>query len=133
MTHNPLTLTRQELYDLVWARLMSAVAKDFNMSDVALAKRCRAVDVPVPRRAYRARKAAGQAIERTPLPEYRSRKAEVAVTPGETPLPEVLREGDEPTVQLQFRPAKPEDLLRLAEDDDGLAARADLSGDCRTS
>ena len=46
MPQNPLTLTRQSLYDLVWSKAMSTLAKDFGISDVALAKRCRAVDVP---------------------------------------------------------------------------------------
>jgi len=35
---NPLTLTRQQLYDLVWSQPVREVAKDFGMSDVALAK-----------------------------------------------------------------------------------------------
>jgi hypothetical protein len=60
MPQNPLTLTRQTLHDLVWSKPMSELAKDFGMSDVGLAKRCRAVDVPIPYRGYWARKAAGQ-------------------------------------------------------------------------
>ena len=47
---NPLTLTRQQLYDLVWSKPVRDVAADFGMSDVALAKRCRAVRVPIPPR-----------------------------------------------------------------------------------
>jgi hypothetical protein len=39
----PLTLTRQRLYELVWLKSMSELAKDFNISDVALVKRYRAV------------------------------------------------------------------------------------------
>jgi hypothetical protein len=51
MSHtNPLTLTRQQLHDLVWSKPVRDVAKDFGMSDVALAKRCRAVNVPLPPR-----------------------------------------------------------------------------------
>ena len=42
MPTNYITLTRQELYDMVWATPMSSLAKDFGISDVALAKRCRA-------------------------------------------------------------------------------------------
>jgi hypothetical protein len=36
-----ITLTRQELYDMVWAKLMSSLAMGFGISDVALAKRGR--------------------------------------------------------------------------------------------
>ena len=60
MPSNYMTLSRQALYDLAWSTPMSTLAKDFGISDVALAKRCRAVDVPVPPRGYWARKAAGQ-------------------------------------------------------------------------
>jgi hypothetical protein len=73
MPHNPPTLTRQTLYDLAWSKSMSELAKDFGISDVALAKRCRAVDVPIPYRGYWARKAAGQIPPKLPLPKYRTR------------------------------------------------------------
>ena len=33
-------LTRKELYDLVWSKSMRTLAKDFNLSDVGLAKIC---------------------------------------------------------------------------------------------
>ena len=36
-----ITLTRQELYDMVWAKLMSSLAMGFGISEVALAKRGR--------------------------------------------------------------------------------------------
>ena len=41
MPTNYITLTRQELYDMVWAKLMSSLAMGFGISDVALAKRGR--------------------------------------------------------------------------------------------
>jgi len=47
---NYLTRTRQSLYHLVWSTPMTKLAKDFGISDVALAMRCHAVDVPVPPR-----------------------------------------------------------------------------------
>jgi hypothetical protein len=34
MPQSPLTLTRQTLYDLVWSKPMSDLAKDFGISDV---------------------------------------------------------------------------------------------------
>jgi hypothetical protein len=39
MPQNPLTLTRQSLYELVWSTPMSSLAHDFGISDVALASR----------------------------------------------------------------------------------------------
>jgi hypothetical protein len=57
---DPLTITRDELYELVWSKPMMELAKDFGLSDVAVAKRCRKLGVPVPGRGYWARVAAGQ-------------------------------------------------------------------------
>jgi hypothetical protein len=71
MPQNPLTLTRQTLYDLIWSRPISELAKEFRMSDGELAKRLRAVEVPY--RGYWARKAAGQEPPKIPLTKYRSR------------------------------------------------------------
>ena len=98
MPQNPLTLTRQSLYDLVWSKPMSDLAKDFNMSDVGLAKRCRAVDVPIPYRGYWARKAAGQDPPKLPLPKYRTPTAATSA-PAE-PIKPIIRDGAEPEVRF---------------------------------
>jgi hypothetical protein len=66
-TNDPLTLTRQDLYELVWSKPLVELAKDFGLSDVALAKRCRKLAIPVPGRGYWARVAAGQAPRQPPL------------------------------------------------------------------
>src|ERR1700733_6178762 len=88
MPNNYITLSRQELYDMVWAEPMSSLAKDFGISDVGLAKRCRAVDVPIPYRGYWARKAAGQVPPKTPLPKYRTRPHEtIQATPASARSP----------------------------------------------
>lgn len=52
---------------------MVELAKDFGLSDVAVAKRCRKLGVPVPGRGYWARVAAGQ-IPRQPPPRKRAEK-----------------------------------------------------------
>jgi hypothetical protein len=81
---------------------MSTLAQDFGIFDVALAKRCRAVDVPIPYRGYWARKAAGQEPPKTPLPKYRSRPnngATQASKPTATAPPKAIeRTSPEPTV-----------------------------------
>lgn len=69
MSDDRLTLTRQELYELAWSKPMNELARDFGISDVALAKRCRNLHIPVPGRGYWARVAAGQAPPRPDLPE----------------------------------------------------------------
>lgn len=65
----PVTLTRQELFDLVWSEPVSRVAERYEVSGVWLKKVCRVHDVPVPPRGYWARVAAGQAPEKPRLPK----------------------------------------------------------------
>ena len=47
-----LPLTREQLYDLVWARPMTKVSEELGILDVMLAKICRQKDVPRPPRGY---------------------------------------------------------------------------------
>src|SRR5260221_9618916 len=54
------TLTREELYDLVWSAPMRTLASRFGISDVALSKRCAKHDIPTPGLGYWAKVAAGQ-------------------------------------------------------------------------
>lgn len=66
-SRDALTLSREDLYELVWSKPMVELAKDFGLSDVALAKRCRKLGVPVPGRGYWARVSAGQTPRQAPL------------------------------------------------------------------
>jgi hypothetical protein len=65
----PLILSREDLYELAWSKPMSELAKDFGISDVALAKRCRRLGIPVPGRGYWARVDSGQTPYRPKLPQ----------------------------------------------------------------
>jgi hypothetical protein len=65
-----LRLTREELYNLVWAKPMTQVAHDFQISDRAIAKMCARRQVPVPPRGYWAKKNAGKDTPAIPLPEF---------------------------------------------------------------
>lgn len=61
-------MKRSELYQKVWAKPMTHVAKELGISNVGLAKACRRHDIPVPERGYWAKKAAGHSLVPTPLP-----------------------------------------------------------------
>jgi hypothetical protein len=65
----PFTVSREDLYELVWSKPMRELARDFGISDVALAKRCRRLAIPVPGRGYWARVDAGQQPYRPQLPK----------------------------------------------------------------
>jgi hypothetical protein len=62
-------LTRKELYDLVWARPVTKIAADFQISDVALHKICRKHKVPTPKAGHWAKVAAGKPVRTTALPK----------------------------------------------------------------
>ena len=50
------TVERQALYEQVWAQPMTKVAKEYGISNVALAKICKKLNVPCPWRGYWRRK-----------------------------------------------------------------------------
>jgi hypothetical protein len=62
------SLTRNELYELIWAEPMTKVAPRFGLSDVGLAKVCKRYDIPRPHVGYWAQKQVGKEPDRKPLP-----------------------------------------------------------------
>jgi hypothetical protein len=65
----PITLSREDLYELAWSKPILELAKDFGISDVGLAKRCKRLGIPLPGRGYWARVDAGQSPYRPKLPK----------------------------------------------------------------
>src|SRR5882757_5738568 len=65
----PITLSREDLYELAWSKPILELAKDFGISDVGLAKRCKRLGIPIPGRGYWARVDAGQTPYRPKLPK----------------------------------------------------------------
>ena len=61
-------LTRQQLYDRVWAAPMTQVAAELGLSGGGLAKICDRLLIPYPPRGHWARAKAGRASEPPPLP-----------------------------------------------------------------
>ena len=57
-------VSRAELFDLVWSQPRTTLAMRFKVSDVALAKRCRSANIPMPPAGYWARVAAGARLSR---------------------------------------------------------------------
>jgi hypothetical protein len=60
---------RQTLYSEVWADPVTIVAARYGVSDVALAKTCRRLHIPLPGRGYWDKKKAGRAPAPPPLPD----------------------------------------------------------------
>ena len=61
------SLSRQQLYELVWSEPVSKIAPRFQVSDVWLSKLCRKHDIPQPPRGYWAKLAAGKKVSKFPL------------------------------------------------------------------
>ena len=55
-------MSREFLYSLVWSKPTIEVAKILGVSDVAVAKRCKRLNVPKPPRGYWARVKSGVAV-----------------------------------------------------------------------
>jgi hypothetical protein len=62
------TLSREELYALVWQTPMTKLAKAFGLSDVGLRKICVKHDIPTPPLGYWAKLAHGKRVRQPPLP-----------------------------------------------------------------
>src|SRR2546422_6972779 len=62
------TLTREQLYEMVWDEPIRTVAVRYGFSDRGLAKACMRLHVPVPGRGFWQKKAAGQELWRPRLP-----------------------------------------------------------------
>ena len=85
-------VSRETLYDEVWADPVTEVAKRYGLSDVGLAKLCRTMGIPLPVRGYWAKVRAGAKPERTPLPAHGRYRQTVNLTRFG---PDAVRESEE--------------------------------------
>ncbi len=85
------TLTREEIYRLVWDAPMTDIAKKYIISDVGFRKLCIRLDVPLPKRGYWNKVKVGQKVKQSLLPESTKRypSVELEERPPEQPAKEV--------------------------------------------
>jgi hypothetical protein len=115
----PLTISREDLYELAWSKPLSELAKDFGISDVGLAKRCRKLGIPIPGRGYWARVDAGQKPYQPKLPardaEYQDHRAlVVAPSPGAFGHPRDASRSDQDITRTQEEEAISTRIAALA-------------------
>lgn len=77
MPETPDVVHRETLYNEVWTDPVTVVAMRYGMSDVGLAKICRALAIPLPSRGYWAKVKAGRIMRRVPLPKLEQDKPQV--------------------------------------------------------
>lgn len=63
----PKSLTRKQLYNLVWKKPATQIAKEYGLSDRGLGKLCERYGIPTPPRGYWAKVVSGQKIKKPPL------------------------------------------------------------------
>lgn len=80
MPYERVVYRRAELYEKVWERPVTEVAKDYGVSNVGLAKVCKRLGVPLPGRGYWARRAAGQRLPRPRLAPLRKGQEEQIIS-----------------------------------------------------
>jgi len=107
MPQELLTLSRRDLYELAWSKPIVELAKDFGLSDVALAKRCRKLGIPIPGRGYWARVAAGQTPRQPPLKNREEKWPDQSTLTFDPPR--------EPPEQQEGRPAGTVEEIALRE------------------
>lgn len=89
----PRTITRRDLYDLVWSKPMSTLAIEFGISDRGLAKVCGRHRIPVPPRGYWAKVAAGEQPKVPPFLEWKDRSLDQVIVRGAiSSLPDSIAE-----------------------------------------
>jgi hypothetical protein len=93
------TVTREELFQQVWETPLVRLAVQYGVSNVALGKTCRRLNIPLPGRGYWARVAAGENVTRPPLPKATATQAWVRLARDPTAKP-VGSKGDASVPQV---------------------------------
>jgi hypothetical protein len=85
------TLTREELYDQVWAEPLIRLAAKYGLTGNGLKKICRKANIPVPPRGYWRRRQVGRSDPRPPLPAAKpGTPRKLTISP--SPIPTVAKE-----------------------------------------
>lgn len=71
MWKEPEYYDREKLYNEVWEQPVTKVAEQYGVSDVAIAKVCRKMRIPVPGRGYWRKLQTSQKMKKIPLPKYK--------------------------------------------------------------
>src|SRR5580700_8610478 len=72
-----ITLTREELYNLVWSESLLSLSKKYDISDVGLRKMCKRNDVPIPKGGHWMKIKFGKKSPRIKLPATSASKEKI--------------------------------------------------------
>jgi hypothetical protein len=114
MFNESICLTREELYERVWKTPAVSLARELGISDVALGKICKKLDVPKPYPGYWQQLKVGRRVHRPPLPPV---KKGVPAATYIAPHPEgrTFKPQDPRTLELIGSESEPQKLIVVAE------------------
>ncbi len=112
MTTSAQTLTRHSLYELVWSKPMTELAKQFGISDVGLRKICVKMNIPLPGAGHWTRVKFGQKVKQANLPKDETVKQEVTISPTSEYVKEIYGQlSAKDQLQLRIEEEMPELLI----------------------
>jgi len=103
-----IVVKREQLYEEVWSTPLIKLAEKYGVSDVALAKVCRRLNVPVPGRGYWNKVAVGSPVTKWPLP--RTAKTTVTTINPPSPRPKPLADPASTTIATLRHIHVPQDM-----------------------
>lgn len=83
---------RETLYKEVWEQPVTEVAKRYKVSDVAIHKVCKALEIPTPPLGYWAKLRAGKPVKQMPLPESSKPETKTGIRTGAVYQPEIEKD-----------------------------------------
>lgn len=120
---NQITLTREQLYDLVWSEPLSALAPVYGMTELSFKRLCIQHSIPMPRSDYWNNIRSGQSQPQPPLPPTKNIDNTITLTvhkqPEANPAKSITPKKKEQTIDK-------EEVLPVSEDPMVVAARKSL-------
>lgn len=107
-------MTREALYDLVWQRPLSQLAKEFGISDVGLRKICHQHDIPTASNRWWVAKEYGKPAVQTPLPDNIQFAGKLITIPRSDPRPNQSSERIEASAKAAEAAAKAQKISTRA-------------------
>ena len=113
---------REKLYEEIWSKPVVEVALKYGVSDVAIHKICKALNIPAPPRGYWAKLRTGEKVEKIPLPptngatEIKGAKTFESIKITETslqPLSFMTESGRQKVLQAAQEIKMPDENIRL--------------------
>jgi len=106
-------MKRTDLYDLVWSKPMTHLAREYGISDVALRKTCQKHDIPTPPVGYWEKLNHGKPVRQIPLPKPENGGEDVPLVARLLKaIPPVVQAARQAAIELE---AKPENIIRVPD------------------